>query len=536
MYPSQLDPPVFVDLLAEASFRLAPHLAADEKITRRILNAAMEAATGSTSASGVWSQRDSFQMLEMAVLRCIVEQSVPSFVQPALAFLNDLEVRLPNQTVRSEEQVEHQHFSTPLGLAWLAAHLADVQPDDVVLEPSAGTGMLAVWARHASSLHLNEIDPVRQEILRHLFPGANVTDHDAARIGAHLTQRPNVILMNPPYARNAAGLEDPTTAARHLAAAFGVLKPDGRLVAIMPDSFQPHGRRAELFQRALQGASVAFHARLEGAFAKQGTSIAVRLLVIDKCAGSVSTTVVNRATLNDLVPFLSKVPPRRRVVTELALVATPPVSPAKTTSTLLGGFRSAAPKLAAAASRGDATGAIPLAYRLRDTIADAEQAIGVYVAYRPQRLVFDDAADHPTQLVESAAMASVALPVPSYVPQLPAKVIRDRMLSRAQLETLVHALDATSSDLPGRYRVPERGLELVPDAEGASYRCGFFLGDGTGAGKGRQLASILMDQWLRGNRRHLWISESNALILSRLCESVLARAPPVQWGGYSRRM
>jgi hypothetical protein len=125
--------------------------------------------------------------------------------------------------------------------------------------------------------------------------------------------------------------------------------------------------------------------------------------------------------------------------------------------------------------RGDANGAIPLAYTVRDTIADAEQAIGVYVAYRPQRLVFDDAADHPTQLVESAAMASVALPAPSYVPQLPAKVIRDRVLSRAQLETLVHALDATSSDLPGRYRVPERGLELVPDAEGASYRRGFFL-------------------------------------------------------------
>jgi hypothetical protein len=67
-----------------------------------------------------------------------------------------------------------------------------------------------------------------------------------------------------------------------MAAALGVLKSDGRLVAIMPDSFQPHGRRAELFQRALQGASVAFHARLEGAFAKQGTAIAVRLLVIDK--------------------------------------------------------------------------------------------------------------------------------------------------------------------------------------------------------------------------------------------------------------
>jgi hypothetical protein len=61
-------------------------------------------------------------------------------------------------------------------------------------------------------------------------------------------------------------------------------------------------------------------------------------------------------------------------------------------------------------------GAIPLAYTLRDTIADAEQAVGVYVAYRPQRLIFENAADHPTQLVESAAMASVALPAPSYVP------------------------------------------------------------------------------------------------------------------------
>jgi hypothetical protein len=52
----------------------------------------------------------------------------------------------------------------------------------------------------------------------------------------------------------------------------------------------------------LQGASVAFHARLEGAFAKQGTSIAVCLLVIDKRAGPKSTAVINRATVADLVP------------------------------------------------------------------------------------------------------------------------------------------------------------------------------------------------------------------------------------------
>jgi hypothetical protein len=177
----------------------------------------------------------------------------------------------------------------------------------------------------------------------------------------------------------------------------------------MPDSFQPHGRRTELFQRALQGASVAFHARLEGAFAKQGTSIAVRLLVVDKCVGSINTTVINRATLADLVPFLkgSSAPSYR---SRIAARGCCPVPPVKSTSILLGGFRSAAPKLSSATRDRDANGVIPLAYTLRDTIADAEQAVGVYVAYRPQRLIFENAADHPTQLVESAAMASVALP------------------------------------------------------------------------------------------------------------------------------
>jgi hypothetical protein len=487
-----------------------PLIAGGQKLTRMVLNAAMETATGSTSASGVWSQRDSFQMLEMVVIQSL--RAICPIDSRAGTFLPERSrspPAYPNGPQRGANRASALFDAAGSGLVGGAS--CGIQPDDRVLEPSAGTGMLAIWARHAATLHLNEIDPVRQEILRHLFPTAQVTGFDAARIGAHLTQRPSVVLMNPPFARNAAGLEDPTTAARHLAAALGVLKPDGRLVAIMPDSFQPQGRRAELFQRALQGASVAFHARLEGAFTKQGTSIPVRLLVIDKRAGAIGTTVINRTNLADLLPLLSKVPARRRVSAELPLVAAFPAQPSKSASPLLGGFRSATTVPPAKRST-DANGAIPLAYTVRDTIADAEQAVGVYVAYRPQRLVFDDAADHPTQLVESEAMASVALPAPSYVPQLPAKVIRDRVLSRAQLETLVHALDATSSDLPGRYRVPERGLELVPDAEGACYRRGFFLGDGTGAGKGRQLASILMDQWLRGLRRHLWISESNALI------------------------
>jgi hypothetical protein len=41
---------------------------------------------------------------------------------------------------------------------------------------------------------------------------------------------------------------------------------------------------------------------------------------------------------------------------------------------------------------------------------------------------------------------------------------------------------------------------------------GWFLGDCTGCGKGRQRAGIILDNWLKGRRRALWISKSEALI------------------------
>jgi P-loop containing NTP hydrolase pore-1 len=50
------------------------------------------------------------------------------------------------------------------------------------------------------------------------------------------------------------------------------------------------------------------------------------------------------------------------------------------------------------------------------------------------------------------------------------------------------------------------------DAENAvRFRCAWFLGDGTGAGKGRLVAGILLDNWLKGRRRAAWISKSDKL-------------------------
>src|SRR3546814_4171345 len=94
-------------------------------------------------------------------------------------------------------------------------------------------------------------------------------------------------------------------------------------------------------------------------------------------------------------------------------------------------------------------------------------------------------------------MGSITAPRPSYVPKLPAGVVDKRVLSDAQLETLIYAGDAFERDISGLFKAAEEGLSLAPDQDGRPYRTGFFLGDGTGAGKGRQVAAIILDQWLR---------------------------------------
>ena len=94
----------------------------------------------------------------------------------------------------------------------------------------------------------------------------------------------------------------------------------------------------------------------------------------------------------------------------------------------------------------------------------------------------------------------------------------DGLLSDAQLETVIYAGEAHAAMLTGRYRVDESfdTLSLARDddaGDAVQFRKGFFLGDGTGCGKGRQAAGIVLDNWLRGRRKAvLRISKSDKLI------------------------
>ncbi|OPZ00033.1 hypothetical protein A5906_23680 [Bradyrhizobium sacchari] len=122
---------------------------------------------------------------------------------------------------------------------------------------------------------------------------------------------------------------------------------------------------------------------------------------------------------------------------------------------------------------------------------------------------------HPTKLVQSAATASVA-PKPSCRPHLPSSLVAEGVLSDAQIDSIIYAGEAHSEFLAGSWSVGAT-FDVVAaarhDAENAvRFRRGWFLGDGTGAGKGRQVAGLFLDNWLKGRHGAVWISKSDKLI------------------------
>lgn len=148
---------------------------------KRALFAAMTDLHVSGSADGQWSQRDAFEMMEAGVVQHLAAQSSPTELA-IVASYSDLVQSLPTQTVRSEDQIRYQQFSTPADLAALAAVLAQPRANDIVLEPSAGHGMLAIMLPQVAALHHNELDPRRREKLRLLFAGATITGVDGAML------------------------------------------------------------------------------------------------------------------------------------------------------------------------------------------------------------------------------------------------------------------------------------------------------------------------------------------------------------------
>src|SRR5690606_3402378 len=335
-----------------------------------------------------------------------------------------------------------------------------------------------------------------------LFPEAVTTAHDGELVDTFIAgPSPSVVMMNPPFARSLERGVDGQAAMRHLRSAWRAAASGARIEAVMPEGFH-----AEQFAAADPDLSLLLKARIAGAFRKAGTGIPVRLVVFDKRASSTRPVAAEIESHADLDALLAELPARREAASNVVRLAErAPIAPVRARD----GRRPVAPFPARVAA---APAFEVLEYRVLEQPASTPEQAGLYLSYRPSRIAIDGAPVHPTPLVESVAMGSVTAPVPDSRPLVP-RGWRDRaLLSEAQCETLVYAASAFVRDLPGRYRASREGTSLELADDGTPYRQGFFLGDGTGAGKGRQITAVIMDRWLAGERRHIWISKNEALV------------------------
>jgi len=552
-------------------------LASGRAITSKDLAALADQAFGGTRSEGAYDIKTAYDTLELAVNQHLLRSDLlakgngnAAAARMMVKRLQALLDKLPTQTVRTEEQQQFQQFSTPPNIASLAAWAANITPSDVVLEPSAGIGGLAVFPKAwGATVYGNELSPRRAEILRSLGLDEVFTEN-AEQINNVLPDyvQPSVVLMNPPFSSTAGRTATNSTAnaKRHIEQALARLNDGGRLVAILGRGMANDSKTFASWWNELRNKySIRANLSINGEnYKKYGTTFDVQLVVIDKTGPQQGKTVTGEfRDLTDIPAVLegirndrirnegSAVQPVRGSSERGNQPASGSGSRGNQSGRLNGGAEradggaarndgAAVPsgprngrrgELAGAGSQVQSAGEIsngigesrnagaaaaesgperdnrfkselpvqglsqeaPKAPRKSGTKA-AKSDDGVYSEYQPPKTPVKGAKKHPAVLVESAAMGAVEAPPATYKPNLPKELIESGGLSDAQITNVVYAGQAHSQ------MIPQQKL-----------RKGYFIGDGTGVGKGRQIGGIILDNFRQGRTKALWISKGQNL-------------------------
>jgi len=231
--------------------------------------------------------REAYDAAE-AGMNIYIQRSAPDLSDfvAATKTLLALQERMPRQNRRDERQIELQQFSTPPTLALLVVTTAALRAGMKVLEPSAGTGNIAVLARLAGAdVDVNEIDE-RRKVLLELQEFAP-TAFDAERLDNLLPidQRYDAIVMNPPFSATGGRVRGHSTefGARHIEQALLRLKPGGRLVAIVGRGMALDRPKFRAWWADIQGRfRVRANVGLDGnAYARFGTTFDHQIIVVD---------------------------------------------------------------------------------------------------------------------------------------------------------------------------------------------------------------------------------------------------------------
>lgn len=490
--------------------------------------------------------------------------------------LDNVLSHLPTQSKRTEEMEKFQQFSTPPTIAYTAAWCAGITNKDVALEPSAGVGGIALWPKAwGAKVYANELSERRLAFLNRLGLDGTF-NLNAEQIDNMLPEniKPTVVLMNPPFSSTAGRTASNKTsnAERHIEQALNRLEDGGRLVAVLGRGMSDDAPAFRKWWGDIKAKyNVRANIRIDGSnYHKYGTDFDIQLVVIDKNGPTKNTLTGEYKDLTEIPKVMEGI---RNDRTRISGADHPAAAGLFSDGVLGTGLHSGIPAVSeqgsgrglrssgdkdgrgvgsgAVSGRGNRRGAgglrrpgdtgriakevsssgtggtvqrggsqghsrgldgrssVKLQSNGNDLIksevslekakaADIrsiqEDPDNVYSLYVPKKAYIKGAKKHPAKLVESAAMSAVDPPDVTYTPNLPQKLITSGALSDAQLENIIYAGQAHEQMLPN------------------GQRKGYFIGDGTGVGKGRQIAGIILDNFRQGRKKAVWISEKSDLI------------------------